>query len=174
MRQYFVEGERRKKKKPRKLKTQSTGRSLFFSLKEAEKLAGWWWWLWLRPRFGSCTFCSFYSLNSLFVPSLGRPGASVVHSVSKHSQRLCCGLGLVAGSAFREMTKTWPLTSGSSGIGEVKVKIFKLIQIHWEVCLTQMKCLFCLFLCMTVLTYSCLLKVQREDPNFSFILKCFL
>lgn len=53
---------------------------------------------------------------------------------------------LVAGSVFGEMTKTWPLTSGSSGIEEVKVKIFKCVQTRWGVCLTQMQWLFvCLF-----------------------------
>lgn len=66
---------RRQKKEPRKLKTQSTGRSFFFfSLKETESLEGWWWWWWLRPGFGSCTFCTLYSLNSRFVPSFCRPG----------------------------------------------------------------------------------------------------
>lgn len=47
---------------------------IFFSLKETESLEGWWWWWWLRPGFGSCTFCTLYSLNSRFVPSFCRPG----------------------------------------------------------------------------------------------------
>lgn len=53
---------------------------------------------------------TLYSLNSLMSPHSADQGASVMHSFSKHLQRLCCVLGLMAGSVFREMTKTWPLT----------------------------------------------------------------
>lgn len=99
-------------------------------------------------------------------PHSADQGASFMPSVSKHLQRLCV-LGLVAGSVFGEMTKTWPLTSRSSGIEEVKVKIFKGIQTHWGVCLTQMQWLFvCLFLCVTVLTYFCFFyDVKRRLPT---------
>lgn len=66
----------------------------------------------------------------------------------------------MAGSVFGEMTKTWPLTSRSSAIEEVKVKIFKGIQTYWGVCLTQMQWLLvCLLLCMSVLTHFCFLMV---------------
>lgn len=71
-------------KKPRKLKTQSTGRSSFFSLKETENDSGWWWWFWLRLWFGSCTFHTLYVLNSLFVPSFCRPGR-IFHAFSEQT-----------------------------------------------------------------------------------------
>lgn len=161
------------RKKPRKLKTQSTGRSLFFSLKETENDSGWWWWFWLRLWFGSCTFHTLYMLNSLLFPHSADQGASFMPSMSKHLQRLrVLGLvlGLVAGSVFGEMTKT----SRSSGIEEVKVKIFKGIQTHWGVCLTQMQWLFDCFCVWQFLHTFVFLWCKGKTPNFPFIWKCFL
>lgn len=79
--------------KTQKIENPEYRKIVIFSLKETENLGGWWWWLWLRLWFGSCTFCTLYVLNSLFVPSFCRPGC-IFHAFIEQTftkARLCPG-----------------------------------------------------------------------------------
>lgn len=169
MRQYFVERERRRKKKKNQKIENPEYRKIFiiiFSLKETEDLEGWWWWLWLGTWFGSCTFCT---LSTLWTPWCPLIRQTRVHLSCTHSANIYKGSAVSRDSWQVLCLEKWQrlgLWPRSSGIGEVKVKIFKLIRIHWVVCLTQMQMVVCLFLCVTVFTYSCFLKCKGKTPTF--------
>lgn len=116
--QYFVEGKTPENWKPR------VQGDLYFSSKRNWESRGWGWWLSLRLGLG-WVLSAHYSCSPILQT---RAHLSCIHSANL--QRLWCVLGPVAGCVFGDMTKTWPLTL-SSGLCEVKVRIFKLI-LSWE------------------------------------------
>lgn len=105
MQQYLVEGGE-KKKKTQKIENPEYRKIFIFSLKETESLGVGDGDYDLDCDLGH-VLCALSACSTpgLF-PHSAEQGASFMHPLSKHLQRLCCVLGLVAGSVFGEMTKT--------------------------------------------------------------------